>query len=369
MEARNTWTKTTASLDCGTVTLVMTTKRPAHHYLAITQKRPGQTPSMSFPDDNQPTHRRNYRFITETIIEQTEPGETTTHTFTFPWPPRGLIFWAIASDALDPRRLTSKSPVYAYMLDIKASVFVEPWKTVSLTRSLPQGWTATGGGNYEVGPGVLHLFATDSGISIRHAFSLPVDTPEACTTFLQIEGTTYDGDKALLFQQAWIHFVFGGGFNLGGYDRAIYVHANSCDANSLTLPATDIQLKRIVGNRLYNLSALARDEVARCGSPSTPYNGKPLTEISFNLNAISTPGHRNASLQVGPLAIYTVSTTLHDVSSLWRRMNLWPSPRPVEDAYQWIEPAKPLRPQDLLPAPFDKPGPLQDLLNQIWRVF
>src|ERR1044072_8589915 len=91
--ARYFVTHQTLTLTCGTLVIDMRTATSDHLWLLYTTIDAGFNPVEDFQQQQTKAHHYNYTATIEGVIEQEEPGNTTTHTFRFPWPANREALW------------------------------------------------------------------------------------------------------------------------------------------------------------------------------------------------------------------------------------------------------------------------------------
>lgn len=324
---KNTWKHASASINCGLVTVYQVTTRPTHLYLCMTTSRPGETPSMSFPDDNNPPHRKSFRFITERIIEQEEPGETTQHTFQFQWPTLGTMFWCISTDDVRPTAGTAFSPIFAYMIQWENIEYVTDWTTAFKS---PNPWQA------DLGILVTHNVVSrdvdwyesraGSPIVLRSPplggfFGSPL-----CNQWVSLVPSVYIPNIHVTSFRFYIEFAFVPRSITNNNIRSLDLAGRSTP-NTSGAPAAQVgwltpnKGPRIISlYQLYHMPALF--------GQTAIYEADPRLDFIRYTAATDTGVFNNQSYGFGAVRVATSASQLLDVSSLWRTMRLRPSPIP-----------------------------------------
>lgn len=211
-------TRQTVELHCNVLTVHMTTSSIQHLWLLWTTKDPYVRPRPYRNQQSERPHQNNFSLEIQGDVEQEEPGNTLTHTFTLVWPFNStrLFFYSINMGTTSLK--ATRSPIFVYEIH-HTTLLAETWPTIGIPDlpweafplpPLPQPYFGNGivqlhgipNGGATINLNVANLLGTNPAtlcnLYIRIDFGAwyPIQPPQELEGFAQLIFANANGDTA-----------------------------------------------------------------------------------------------------------------------------------------------------------------------------
>jgi hypothetical protein len=313
--------------DCGHITVSMTTNKPSHLWLLFSTAAPGVVPHPYTPQPSERPHGYRYQFYVQGIIEQTELGETLTHTFFFSYPYGSQQLFFYAANENPPSKTASRTPLNAYALKYKYW-FGETW---SRPNQPDFNWQYNGGGgitSFESGGGSARLvFSRDSSATLfttdlQGNFS---STTNLCNVVAQTNVIAFPpplGGASADYQ--FTISTIDGFFNTDARNTRAVINIARCAG----VGAGPAAFTEVPGRQQLQLGDAFSTLLGKCGHAYGPHP-PDSTVFQIAMSWISgnnfIPGD-HAQVAIGPVSFLEIEGELEDISASWRRYSLGTTP-------------------------------------------
>lgn len=313
------------SLTCNTLTVSMTTSTPQHLWLLWTTKAPYVRPRPYRNQQSERPHQNNLSLEIQGDVEQAEPGNTTTHTFTLVWPFNSAVIYFYSINMGTGKIKATRSPLFVYEIG-HTTLIAETWPIIEghtldwiATPPLPLPQPSYPGGQVQLhGPAhggasislnVAKLIGTDPAtlcnLYVRVTFQqwYPVPTPHELEGFAQLIFANALGDTTS--RVAYFSVL---------HDPCVWHPRNFVAPAS---PSTTVGMP---------VDYMQTQIFSICGDLNDPPISNPyLLELRLSAaesNLAAPPGLWTFSY--GPIEIGTTAGKLTDISGQWRHKRISP---------------------------------------------
>ena len=325
MSSRYFVTHQSAVYSCGLVTMTITTNTAMHLWLLSTFKHPFVRPIPFRGQQSAVPHQNNMSLEIQRVTEQEEPGNTTTHTFVFPWPAGAQILWMYTINQGTGGLKATRSPLFAYSLR-QEPLLDEKWLH-GLTGTYDWQYQATQpGSTFNAYPGQL-IYTGGIGFSGSATFdvspaSVLGQTP-ACDLYLRLSayatsasintfvGISFQLQNATHTNQQIFDVMYRVNPLDPGADGTIHGYYQD---NGIQNPELGLAL----GDAFYH---------PVFPSPVTPIPYDPAFITAFTIFTDSggnPPASQAVRVVFNTLLIASAAGQLTDVSGEWRKLRLAP---------------------------------------------